>query len=127
MRVGITISPTANDVNVGVKDDLARSGPNIDHQPVIFKTERFSGDMAGGGEQQADLKWVADLVQAARDFFRHTQDVNWCFWVDVFEGDVVVVLEDDAAGNFSSNNFFEDRHAGILSLEGRKIIQAVWR
>jgi nitrate/nitrite-specific signal transduction histidine kinase len=102
---------------MGVKDDLARSGTDIDHQSVILESKRFSSDMAGSGEQQADLEWIDDLVQSARDFFWHAQGMNWRFRVDVLEGDVVIVLEDDGAGNFSSNDFLKNGHAGILLLE----------
>jgi hypothetical protein len=117
VRVSSTVGPTAEDVNVGVKDDLARSGTDIDHQSVILESKGFSGNLGGGGEQLTDLKRVINLVQSARDFFRHAEDMNWGFRVDVFEGDVMVVFKDDAAGDFSSNDFFKDGHVWILSLE----------
>jgi hypothetical protein len=114
VRVSGSVCPTTEDVNVGVKDDLARSGTDIDHQSVILESKGFSGNLGGGGEQISDLERVRNLVQSTRDFLGHAEDMNWRFRVDVFEGDVMVVFKDDAAGDFSSDDFFEDGHVWIL-------------
>lgn len=65
VRVGVAIGPTAKDVNVCMKDDLARSGTNIDHQSVILESKRFSGNLGSRGEQLTDLERIRNLVQSA--------------------------------------------------------------
>ena len=113
-----------DDVQMGVKDALARLGAVVQEEVDGFAlqgagTNRRT-DALAGPEHRGAILWVK-VCQVGGVPAGHDQRVAWIDWHHVQEGDDAVVLEDDAPGITALDNATEgtafDAYASIAWAE----------
>lgn len=102
---------TAEEMKVKVRHLLTGLWPRVYHHPVALLRDplplcQLIGDM---DQVSQELLLVgADLGQGWNVGFGHDQEVDWCRGVDIAEGDSLIILINDIAGNLTSDDATED-------------------
>src|SRR4029077_2333305 len=97
----------AEEVQVQMKNRLARAGAVVEHSAIPREQEEFLGQLARRHLQLAEQRLVARLgvVQRGEMFLRAKENVRRRLRVDVFKGEHVVILIDELRGNLFRRDF----------------------
>src|SRR5262245_61656802 len=114
-------APPAEQMQMDVKDRLSRVAVRVEHSPVAAgRDTAVLGDRRSAPHDRADDAVVVclELVQRVDMTLGYDQHVYRRLRVGVLEGQQLLVLEDDLAGNLAAHNFAEETvgHSQILSV-----------
>lgn len=99
-----------------VEDRLAGAGADVEDGAVALLDVALAGDVGGGEVAAADDFGVGGLgfFQSGKMFLGNDEDVCGGLWVDVFEGEDVVVLVNFLGGNFAADHAAEEAAGGSV-------------
>jgi len=100
---------TADEVNVKMKDGLAREGADVDHGAVAIFDAALAGDLGGGKLASADDFRVFGLrfFQAGDVLLGDDENVCRPLRIEILEGEDVVIFEDLFRGDFAAKQAAE--------------------
>jgi hypothetical protein len=103
--------PLRQQVNVQVRYGLTGMRPVVHDEPKSFGELKFSRHDAGNDQEMTEDALILrfGFADAGNQFLRHDEQMHGRLWLDVVEDDAVLVLVFDPGGDFTVDDFLEDR------------------